>query len=172
MNDVTIKGGYAGLGEPDPDAHDINLYKTILNGDLLGNDIDVNDPRDLLYEPTRVDNSYHVVLTGSGIDASSILDGFTITAGHAKGGYGGGMYNHHSKPTVLNCTFTKNWAEENGGGMFNSGGSPMLVNCKFTFNATSEDDDDEGGSGIFNESGSPILLDCVFIGNWVAAQYC
>ncbi|MCK4292767.1 MAG: hypothetical protein KAY65_06185 [Planctomycetes bacterium] len=30
---VTIKGGYAGFEEPDPDARDIETYETILNGD-------------------------------------------------------------------------------------------------------------------------------------------
>lgn len=35
---VTIKGGYAGFGESDPDARDVQLYETILSGDLTGND--------------------------------------------------------------------------------------------------------------------------------------
>ena len=47
-NGVTLKGGYAGLGEPDPNARDIQLYETILSGDLNGNDVDVPDPCDLL----------------------------------------------------------------------------------------------------------------------------
>jgi len=31
-------GGYAGLGEKNPDARDVKLFETILSGDLLGND--------------------------------------------------------------------------------------------------------------------------------------
>ena len=38
LDDVAIRGGYAGLGEPDPDARDVELHETILTGDLLGND--------------------------------------------------------------------------------------------------------------------------------------
>ena len=54
-NGVTLKGGYAGFSEPDPNARDIELYETILSGDLAGNDITVHDPCDLPKEPTRSD---------------------------------------------------------------------------------------------------------------------
>ena len=84
-NGVAIKGGYAGFGEPDPDARDIELYETILSGDLAGNDIQV-DPCDLEDEPTRAENSYHVV-TGSYTDKTAVLNGFTITAGNANGSF-------------------------------------------------------------------------------------
>src|SRR4030042_6051166 len=65
INGVTIKGGYAGLGEPDPNARDVDLFHTILSGDLNGDDVDVPEPGDLWYESTRADNSFHVVV-GSG----------------------------------------------------------------------------------------------------------
>ena len=71
INGVTAKGGYAGYGEPDPNARDVDLYKTILSGDLDGDD----GPN---FTNTG-DNSYHVV-TGSGIDETTILDGFTISS--------------------------------------------------------------------------------------------
>jgi hypothetical protein len=61
INDVTLKGGYAGFGEQDPNERDIELHETILSGDLDGNDIQVEDPCDLLSEESRVENSYNVV---------------------------------------------------------------------------------------------------------------
>lgn len=64
INGVSLKGGYAGFGEPDPDARDIEAYGTILSGDLNGDDMPVANPSDLLDEPTRAENSFHVV-TGS-----------------------------------------------------------------------------------------------------------
>ena len=75
ISGVRIEGGYAGCGAPDPDARDVELFETILSGDLDSNDVYVSDPCDLLTEPTRAENSYHVV-TGSGTNASTILDGF------------------------------------------------------------------------------------------------
>src|SRR4030042_993968 len=38
INGVTLQGGYAGLGQPDPNLCDHEFYKTILSGDLYGND--------------------------------------------------------------------------------------------------------------------------------------
>ena len=81
-NGVAIKGGYAGFGQPDPDARNIDVYETILSGDLNGDDVDVAEPGDLRYEPTRAENSYRVV-TGSGMYETAVLDGVTITAGNA-----------------------------------------------------------------------------------------
>lgn len=99
INGVTIKGGYAGFGEPDPNVRNIELYESILSGDLNSNDVEVNDPCDLVNEATRGENSYHVV-TGSGTDGTAVLDGFTITGGNANGSLenmeGGGMPSENS----------------------------------------------------------------------------
>ncbi|MHC4425315.1 MAG: hypothetical protein ACYSYV_04365, partial [Planctomycetota bacterium] len=90
ISGVTIKGGYAGPSERDPDARDIELYETILSGDLNG-----DDGSDFT---NNSENSYHVV-TGSGTSPTEldVLAGFTITGGNADGppphDRGGGMYN-------------------------------------------------------------------------------
>ncbi len=165
-NNVTIEGGYAGYGADDPDERNIKVYKTILSGDLLGNDVDVSDPADLIAEPTRGDNSYNVFYHPSGtrLNASAVLDGFTITGGNANGpGHheGGGMCNNGGSPTVLNCTFIGNSADDAGGGMFNNGGDPTLTNCVFIGNAGGF----YGGGGIMNNYSNPIVTNCVFIGN-------
>jgi len=153
-NGVTIKGGYAGFGEPDPNARNIELYETILSGDLNGDD-----------EPNfanNADNSYHVV-TASGTDATAVLDGFTITAGNANGShpnnYGAGIYNYRGSPTVLNCMFSRNSATW-GSGMQNSNSSPTVTNCTFSDNSAVN-----RGGGMFNESSSPTLMNCTFNSN-------
>ena len=58
------------LGETDPNARDVGNYETVLSGDLNGDD----GPN----FANNGENSYHVV-TGSGIDETAILDGFTIS---------------------------------------------------------------------------------------------
>ena len=162
VSDVAIKGGYAGVGETEPNNRDIELYETILSGDLEGNDIEVNEPYDLPTEPTRAENSYHVV-TGSGTDETAVLDGFTITGGNANGSYlydqdeGGGMYNNSGDPTIMNCTFTKN-SSRSGGCMYNRLSSPRLSTCTFSYN---------GGRGMWNSSSDIVLNNCMFIGNSV-----
>jgi len=162
IDGVVIKGGYAGFGEPDPDARDIRIYETILSGDLAGNDFNVSDPRELLNEATRIDNSYHVV-TGSQTDTSAVLDGVFITAGNAHRDwpiyYGGGMYVSSGSPTVQNCTFTGNVSTQ-AGGLYIVSGSPKITNCVFTMNAALY------AGGLMNTGTDVLLADCKFVDNF------
>ncbi|MHC4556995.1 MAG: hypothetical protein ACYS80_06790 [Planctomycetota bacterium] len=164
INDVTLKGGFAGLGESDPNAREIYLYETILSGDLNDNDVDVNDPSELHREYTRNENSYHVV-TSSGTNKTAVLEGFTIIGSNANGGYphsyGGGMYNVGSRTTVLNCTFINNSAKNKGGGMHNTLSSPTLANCTFRCNLASG----LGGGLSSSDDSHPKLSNCTFITN-------
>ena len=152
-------GGYAGFGELDPNERDIKLYETILSGDLDGNDVQVNDPCDLLDEPTRAENSYHVV-TGSGTEQNAVLDGFTITGGNARYKHGGGIYINSGTATLMNCTFTWNSTEFFGGGIYvQNSSSPTLTNCSFIENSAM------AGGGICESGGSLILTKCLFSRN-------
>jgi parallel beta-helix repeat protein len=174
INGVTIKGGYAGprmsLSGADPNARDIEFYETILSGDLNGDDIEVSDPCYLSTEPTRAENSYHVV-TGSGTEPNAILEGFTITGGNANvfnvNDSGGGMYNYRGSPTIRNCTFSSNSAGNDsiggGGGMYNMYSSPTLTNC--TFSGNSAYHGDSVGGGMSNGKSSPTLTNCTFSRN-------
>ncbi|MHC4521654.1 MAG: hypothetical protein ACYTAS_23930, partial [Planctomycetota bacterium] len=77
-NGVTLKGGYGGAGAFDPGHRDARRCETILSGDLNADDVEVADPSQLGDEPTRNDNTRHIV-TGSGTDATAVLDGFVVT---------------------------------------------------------------------------------------------
>ena len=164
INGVGLYGGYAGYGATDPNERNWQTNETILSGDLDGNDVQVYDPCDLLTEPTRAENSYHVVI-GSGTNNTAVLDGFTVTAGNASGSWpsptalGGGMYNISGSPTVTNCTFIAN-AAESGSGMWNTSSSPTVTNCTFSGNLASQN-----GSGMFNWASSPTISNCTFSGN-------
>jgi len=160
INGVTIKGGYAGYGEDDPNMRDIDLYETILSGDLYGNDVDVNNPEDLWEESSRAENSYHVVMISRGY--YSAIDGFTITGGNANESSerGGGLYNNRGLIQITNCTFTENSALFGGGGLFNSQGLIRITNCTFTGNSALS-----RGGGIYNSVGELSLTNCIFARN-------
>lgn len=147
---VTLKGGFAGFGEPDPNAWDVDLYESALSGDLLGNDIELENPQDMWRGPTRDDNSFHVV-TSNEDNPTAILDGFTIVG--CGRGYGPGSAGLHNRSsiTVLDCTFTLN----HGMGMVSYDAHPTLINCTFSGNLD---------SGVYS-SGSPTLINCTFSGN-------
>ena len=167
INNAALYGGFpagGGLWE----TRNPNAHKTILSGDLKGNDRQVGEPCDLLTDPCRAENSYHVV-TGSGTNKTAVLNGFTITAGyspsmrHYKYNCGGGMYNYNSSPTVTNCTFSSNTANY-GGGMYNVSSSPTITNCTFNNNSASY-----YGGGMYNW-GSATVTNCTFNNN--SASYC
>jgi hypothetical protein len=166
MNQVAIKGGYAGIIKINPNEQNIELYETILSGDLEDNDIDVNDPIELIDEPTRSDNSRKVV-NGSSTDQTAVLDGFIITGGCNKTlvidvlDGGGGMYISFGNPTIKNCKFIDNATNYFGGGIFNIGHSnPVITNCLIINNYASR-----SGGGIFNASSNPVLFNCYFKSN-------
>lgn len=114
VDGVGLLGGYAGYGHPNPNSRDVAAYETVLSGDLNRNDVAVDDPRDLLSEPTRAENSYHVIIGGQSV-ATTVLDGFTVSGGNANNqsgsspdyqDCGGGIYN--SEVTVIDCTLRDN----------------------------------------------------------------
>jgi hypothetical protein len=147
---VAIYGGFVG-GETSRDARDWTTNVTILSGDI-GTKGDASD------------NSYHVV-SSSDVVSTTILDGFTITAGNAPEGQGsgGGMSNVKSNPTLTNIIFSDNSAFDYGGGMSNHNSSPILTNGIFTNNSVGEIG---GGGGMYNtNSSNPILTNVTFSGN-------
>ena len=184
INDVTIEGGYAGLGKSDPNKRDIELYESILSGDLNGNDIEIIDPCDLLDDENRLNSSMHdnsvTVVTSSYNDANAVIDGFTITSGHEWGwsdpgpSGGGGMIIGNGNPSIIECTFTCNSTRQYGGGILILSSSPTLINCTFTRNYA------DSGAGIYNgrifggpfgpperrETGNPTLINCTFTNNY------
>jgi predicted outer membrane repeat protein len=163
INGVSLKGGYAGIGKPDPNAHAIEIYETILSGDLNIDDIEVTYPCDLSTEPTRAENSRNVV-TGSGTDVTAIIDGFTIKGGNANGPswqqmHGGGLINMSGHPTIINCTFVGNVASRRGGGIYNFNSNPVITGCKFIENTGLH------GGGICNNNSIPEIEECYFENN-------
>jgi hypothetical protein len=158
---VALMGGYAGLGAGDPDQRNIELYETILSGDLAGDDLDWPD----------ADNCYHVV-TGSGTNETAALDGVTVTAGAAYWSYqdpvhasrGAGMYNEAGNPTVTSCTFSGNALPYlgRGGGMANWQSNPTVIGCTFSGNGSGLG---SSGGGMYNHNSHPTVANCTFIGN-------
>jgi hypothetical protein len=161
INNVAIYGGFP-PGGGSWKTRNLNSIrnKTILNGDLKGNDTYSSNPGD----PCRVDNSYHVV-TANSINATAVLDGFTITGGNANGSTdsqkrGGGMYTKSGSPTVTNCIFSRNSALIDGGGIYNSNCNSTIINCTFSSNSATYG----GGMDNYHYS-SPMITNCTFIGN-------
>lgn len=176
-NGVGIYGGFAGIEtERDQRSSDPNL--TIFSGDINGDDTDVIG----WLVPERRDNSFHVFFhpNGLNLDATAVLDGFTIRGGHPRVSYGtdfyrgGGMFNGDgNSPTIKNCIFKHN-AAVYGAGMYNAKlSNPTITRCIFMENASgSKSAQDEGGygGGLYTISANASISDCTFLNNTAISQ--
>jgi len=187
INNVNVIGAYAGLHGGDPEERDTGRYETILSGDLQGDDAAVTDPANLRDDPTRQDNS-QMILNGSNVGASTVLDGFAISGGNALGvsdeAYGGGLYNARSSgPSLRNCTFRAN-AAYSGGAIYRVNPEATVANCRFVWNhawsyggaVVSFGDatfincffagnQGRDGGAVHSDECSPVFRNCAFIGN-------
>lgn len=172
---VGLYGGYAGVNEPNPNVRDVELYETILSGDLDGNDGEISDPCELLNDPNRSENSYHVV-TAYRTDNTAILSGVVITGGYAdnlsEAYHGGGILNWgeyiegvgcgYDGPRIEFCKVIGNYSLGEGGGMYNASTcQTQVIDCVFAKNASSW-----GGGGIKNNVSHPDISDCTFENNF------
>ena len=126
---LALYGGFAGdellLAERDPSEH-----ATILSGDLDQDDTYGASWNWWQFDWTGYANNSSSIVRGDGVDASAVLDGFTIFAGSAEStaGAGAGIHLVNASPTLANLTFEKNaWGR--GSALFASGGQPAVRDC-------------------------------------------
>lgn len=158
-NGVKVYGGFNGF-ENNLKQRDFKKNPTILSGEIGAEGIS--------------DNSYSVVTTAY-VDETTIIDGFIIQDGFAGGNgeignpsrAGGGWFNNGyqaaSNPTIRNCYFKNNRANE-GGAFYNNGkkgeANPTFENCVFDENIADLD-----GGAIYNDgrkkgNACPSFLNC------------
>lgn len=182
-NTVEIYGGFSGWSGGTSGGSDetlLNQRDVVANVTILSGDIDQDDVAfDPLTDsdsdtntPTQTDhlrgNNAYTVVTGSGTDATAILDGFTVTGGASNfsfsdvaSGAGAGMINDGGSPTIRNNTFSGNYADNFGGGMYNLNSSnPEITNCNFIGNYAVT------GGGMYNRfTSNPTITNCTFENN-------
>ncbi|MBB3838365.1 putative outer membrane repeat protein [Runella defluvii] len=145
VNGVAMYGGFPNDGTGTMANRNWNTNPTILSGDI-GTAEDS-------------DNSYTVVVAGSGLNATAILDGFSVT-GAAGAAYGAGIYVDNSSPIITNCLLTRNSSTNFGGGLACYNASPVVSNCTLSYNTS------YSGGGMANGfGGMPIVTNCLFIHN-------
>lgn len=159
LNNVQFIGGYEGMTAVDPDSRDPNAFPTILDGDLLGDDV----PDAPLFDPTLSDNTLRMI-DGSNVDATAVLDGFTIRSCNSYLGpnpaWGAGMFCDSGSPILRNCRFVQNYSY-NGGAIYarnNSGIS--FANCDFLNNHAQT-----SGGAMWASNSDCTFVDCLFESN-------
>lgn len=128
---VGLYGGFRGLsGGGDANDRDTPAFRTILSGDVLGNDkLKRDHPR---YRDFRADNVWHVTSAGNDTPTlgggAVLMDGLTIEGGDAvdapfdgvpgfvwRHGDGGGLYAHNSDVSLNDLVVERNESIIGGG---------------------------------------------------------
>lgn len=143
---IKVYGGFNGT-EATLDQRDFTANTTTLSGDLNQNDIDTNGNG--VNDFNLSENVYTVVFF-SGVNATTLLDGFKVTGGNADGtvnynvgttsvstASGGGIYNLGSAMILNNLKLINNSASFGGGFYSTTGASAQLNNSEATYNFAS-----------------------------------
>jgi predicted outer membrane repeat protein len=147
QSEIAVYGGFpSGGGSGGFGARSPGEYESILSGDIgvIGESSD----------------NVSSVVTSPGVDATAVLDGFTVTGANGGTG-GGGWYNFYGDPTIRNVRFVRNRATT-GAGMRNNQGSPTLTNVWFLGNVATEDG---GGYLGYGSQSEATFANVVFCGN-------
>jgi len=156
-NNLALYGGFVGT-ETQLNQRDWKQNVTVLSGDL---GITKDDS----------DNSWHVV-RATGVNATALLDGFSVRAGHANGQEspddfnGGGLLLNKASPTLRNLTIEQNIAAGFGGGIYKTGsGQPVMESLVFRNNSAGK-----RGGGLHSDNGALLLNGALFDGNYAGSD--
>ncbi len=171
-NGVGLYGGFV-AGETSLAQRDVPGNPTYLSGDIDQNDTYGSGANWWQFAWSgSLGNSYHIV-TGTGTNATAILDGFTIIAGRGDGPVlpgGAGLLVNVGSPTIKNCTFRYN--------AVGYGSAARLIDCNSVFeNCVIKDgytcNCGSGGwvSGILITGSSTVTFtDCDFLNHYYVSS--
>jgi len=134
--------------------------------DFLGRSITVrseNGPQSCIIDCRDEGRAFYF---HSGEGKEAVVDGLTITNG-GNVDYGGAIRCVGSSPTIRNCVFRRNSADQYGGGLCNCYGSnPTVVGCTFENNSCSASRGLGSGGAVANRhNSSPTIQDCTLAKN-------
>jgi hypothetical protein len=157
---VAIYGGFAG-SETSLAQRDWQTNRTVFSGDIDQNDVVDSHGITNSYDDIVGNNSYNVV-RGTALSNTAIVDGVTVSAGHASVTdylspyYGGaGIRLLNSSLLLSNLSVIGNLASSCAG-LFNENGSPQIKNSGFIANKAQA-----YGGTVCSDLGGHLVLDSV-----------
>jgi hypothetical protein len=167
IHDITLMGGFPDdLAGTASDDRDPALYRTVLTGDLDGDDQTDGFGVVTASDDIQGENAYHVLFCNGVSDL--VLDGITVTGGYAFGPdsvnrLGAGLIGEGNDLTITSCVFSGNYSSLSGGGMYLESFT-LAMN-----NSTVKNNTSEYGGGIYLYLSEANLEGCTVSGNY--AEY-
>ncbi|HVH34426.1 MAG TPA: choice-of-anchor Q domain-containing protein [Tahibacter sp.] len=176
---VAVYGGFGG-NENNRDERDPAVHRSVLSGDIGGDD--VVDAHGITLSATDIvgDNSYHVVVLDGSVTTNTVLDGFILSGGLANdgnsaiGSAGGGLICHgdsagqNCSPTLRRLVFRGN-AAGIGGGMacvgLNQGACSATLEAVTFAGNTAQFGGGMASAGMEGGHCTPVLQNTTFSGN-------
>lgn len=101
---------------------------------------------------------YNGFTSGTALNNTAVLDGFTIMNGN--GISGAGIYNYYASPTLRNLVIRNNTAGTAGGGIYNNLQSAIRLS-----NSVIKDNSAQYGGGVYNNNSTSVLTNVSISGN-------
>lgn len=119
----------------------------------------VNGPQTCIIDCEQLDRG---VYFHSGEAATARLEGLSVINGYSGGaeGCGGAIECDAASPTIVNCTFSDNYATQGSGIRCTRSSSAVILNCTFSDNLGTD-----GGGIHCSENSSPTVHGCNFSNN-------
>ena len=164
---LTVRGGYAGVGAPDPNAQDAGLYPTVLSGDLFGDDANFPGGPDNAETLFTCDPSQQLELEGlilrDAVASAVINQGvMTLTDCHLVENTTplvGAAVMNDGDLTLRHCRLMENLAGGDGGAICSTN-LLRVETCLFQNNISAL-----AGGGAISSSGQLRVNDCAFSKN-------
>jgi len=172
IDGVTLEGGYAGCGAPDPNERDIAAHKTILSGDLLNDDTSLSYLDDFVRCYSGGSASIAPGCSAYDFNFNGTVDGLDLLTLISVTNYDDNSYHvitssgNAASAKIDGFTISGGYAngsgsaQSNGGGMYVVVGSPIVTHCAFEYNVATY------GGALYNDLNSLTLVtDSTFASN-------
>lgn len=174
LGGVTIRGGFAGVLMPNPNARDLNAFITTLGSTTALQIVTANaTPSGAVLDGVRIHKPVYQPLSHGVFISNAAPTLVDCRFDSCLAAMGAGLWCDSGSPTFTRCTFADNyaWGGRGGAMYFRAPSNPTMIDCVFTGNHAYGAGGVGDGGAVFLEQGALARFDhCLFQGNYSASS--